>query len=137
MTILRWVLGLALAAFFIYMGQFKFYPGANPVFTKIAAESGISLFEPIVRMLTGVAEIVCGLLLILPRTRLLGALLGFCILLGAIGFHFSPWLGIDVPELGKMLFYMALGGMALNIIVLILEKNARATSVDKSYSDNE
>ena len=44
MTVLRWILVLALAAFFVFMGAQKF--GAeNVIFATIAERSGISLFE--------------------------------------------------------------------------------------------
>lgn len=65
-------------------------------------------------MLTGAAEVVTAILILVPRTRLLGALGGIGVLAGAIGFHLSPWLGISVPGMGHSLFFMALGLLALN-----------------------
>jgi uncharacterized membrane protein YphA (DoxX/SURF4 family) len=124
MTIVRWILVLVLAAFFIFMGAQKF--GAeNIIFATIAERSGISLFEPLVRMITGVAEIVTGLLLVVPKMRTNGARIGLLILLGAIGFHLSPWLGINVEGMGNSLFMMALGGLILTCTVLFLERLAQ------------
>ena len=62
-------------------------------------------------------------MLIIPKTRLLGALAGLGVLVGAIGFHISPWLGINVPGMGHSLFIMALAMLALTIwLILTLRK---------------
>ena len=55
--------GLLLAAFLIFMGLQKF-GAANPVFSHIAESSGLAFFEPQVRMLTGVLEILAAALLL-------------------------------------------------------------------------
>ena len=100
------VLSLLLAAGFIFFGVQKF--GAeNIVFETIAERSGFSFFEPYLRWFTGVSEIAVALLLLIPRTRFLGALGGAGLLVGAIGFHLSPWLGINVPTIGHFLFIAA------------------------------
>lgn len=115
------ILVLIVAGGFLFFGVQKF--GAeNIVFETIAENSGISLFEPVIRMLTGVAEISTALLILIPRTRLLGALAGLGVLAGAIGFHLSPWLGISVPGMGHSLFFMALGLTALTAILFVLLK---------------
>ena len=115
------ILVLIVAGGFLFFGAQKF--GAeNIIFATIAEKSGISLFEPVIRMLTGVAEISTALLILIPRTRLLGALAGLGVLAGAIGFHISPWLGISVPGMGHSLFFMALGLTALTAILFVLLK---------------
>jgi len=115
------ILALIVAGGFLFFGVQKF--GAeNIVFETIAENSGISLFEPVIRMLTGVAEITTALLILIPRTRLLGAFAGLGVLAGAIGFHISPWLGINVPGIGHGLFFVALGLTALTAILFILLK---------------
>jgi uncharacterized membrane protein YphA (DoxX/SURF4 family) len=119
--ILAGVLALAL----IFFGVQKF--GAeNFIFERLADRSGIGLFEPGVRILTGVLEVLAGLLLILPRFRPFGALLGTGIVGGAIFFHLTPWLGIYTPmEAGGeesiglfmtavILFALSLTNLALN-----------------------
>lgn len=115
------ILALVVAAGFLFFGAQKF-GSENIVFATIAERSGISLFEPLIRMLTGVAEIGTAILILIPRTRLLGALAGLGLLAGAIGFHLSPWLGIDVPEIGHGLFYTALGLTALTATLFVLLK---------------
>ncbi len=122
---LRWAMALLLAAFFVFMGLQKF--GAeNVIFATIAQKSGFGFFEPYVRMLTGVLEIVAALLLILPKTRAKGVLLSLGLLLGAIGFHLSPWLGISVEGMGNSLFTMAIGALVLTLAVFGLEKASQS-----------
>lgn len=114
---------VVLAAFLVMMGAQKF--GAeNVIFATIAERSGIALFEPTIRMATGAAEIAAALLLLLPKTRLLGALGAVGIIGGAIVFHLSPWLGINVAmapgaEPTPVLFMMALGSFALAVFTLV------------------
>jgi len=132
MTVVRWILVLALAAFFVFMGVQKF--GAeNVVFATIAKNSGISLFEPLVRMITGAAEILTALLLVIPKMRTNGARIALLILLGAIGFHLSPWLGISVEGTGHSLFMMAIGGFILTCTVLLLERLASKRTTERKH----
>lgn len=115
-----------LAAFLIMMGVQKF--GAeNIIFATIAERSGINLFEPTIRMLTGVAELVAAALLLLPKTRLLGALGSIAIIGGAIVFHLSPWLGVKVAmapgeEPTMMLFMMAIVSFILAGVVFMFTR---------------
>ena len=115
------ILALVVAAGFIFFGAQKF-GATNPIFSIIAERSGISLFEPQIRMLTGVAEIFTAILILIPRTRFLGALAGLGVLAGAIGFHLSPWLGINVPGIGHGLFITALVLTALTATLFVLLK---------------
>ncbi len=118
-------LGLLLAAFMIFMGLQKF-GDANPVFSHIAAESGLEFFEPQIRLLTGALEMLAAILLavgvILKRLEGLGALLSLAVIGGAILFHLSPWLGINAPvafaEGGGYVYSPMLFGMAVVFGVL-------------------
>lgn len=76
-------------------------------------------------MLTGVAELGTAILILVPRTRLFGALAGLCVLVGAIGFHLSPWLGINVPGIGHFLFFTAVTMFVLTAVLFLrLRKQA-------------
>lgn len=108
-------LSFVLAAGFVFFGVQKF--GAeNIVFETLAERSGLAMFEPVVRIFTGIAELVTALFLIIPKTRFTGALAGLGILAGAIGFHLSPWLGINVPTIGHFLFIAAVSMFVLSLI---------------------
>lgn len=119
---------LLLAAFLAMMGVQKF--GAeNIIFATIAERSGVDLFEPVIRMITGAGEVAAALLLLLPKTRRLGALGAIAIIGGAIIFHLSPWLGVSVAmapgeEPTPMLFIMALGSFLLAIVTFILARGS-------------
>ena len=112
----------------IFMGVQKF--GAeNIIFSTIAERSGITLFEPAVRMLTGVLEFFAAALLIFPRLSGIGALLSTALIGGAILFHLSPWLGIMVSlEPGTpatpQLFTMAVGSLVLTCVVLFMNRQS-------------
>lgn len=124
--ILRHILALILAAFLIFMGIQKFGE-TNAVFQYLAEQSGIGLFEPVVRTLTGIAELGAAALLVWPRTRAFGALAAVGVIGGAIVFHLTPWLGINAPvafdESGAyvrspMLFIMAVASFLFALGVL-------------------
>ena len=129
MNALRWILALLLAGLFFFMASFKFMPEitgeANPVFPLLAERTGLALVEPYFRWITGALEFITGLLLIAPRTRMMGASLGFIILLGALTAHFSPYLGIDIPGVGKFVFYMAIAMTVLTWLVLSMGVGSR------------
>ncbi len=113
---LNLILALVLAAGFIFFGVQKFGE-TNLIFSIIAERSGIELFEPLIRRLTGIAELVTALLLLIPATRKLGILAAIGVLVGAIGFHLSSWLGINVPGIGHGLFLTAVLMLVLSLFL--------------------
>jgi len=122
------ILPLAVAAGFLFFGVQKF-GATNPIFSVIADRSGISLFEPVIRILTGIAEVITAILILIPRTRLLGALGGVGVLAGAIGFHLSPWLGISVPGMGHGLFIVAVIMLVLTAALVVVLKKQNYTLI--------
>ncbi|WP_203293222.1 DoxX family protein [Maricaulis parjimensis] len=134
---MRWLhIGLTglLALFMVFMGAQKF-GGANPVFQYIAEQSGIGLFEPVIRMATGAAEILAAVLLVaglfVAAVRSCGGMLSAAIIGGAIVFHLSPWLGISAPVAfdaegnyvhSPMLFGMAVVFFLISLAVIWLTR---------------
>jgi hypothetical protein len=111
--VLSWTFGLTLALLLLFeVYQAFFWLDPSPVFGLIAARSGISLFEPGLRYVTGVLELAAAILLIIPRSRSWGARLAAVVVLGAIGFHLSPWLGIQIPDPEIVSRALALGHSA-------------------------
>lgn len=104
MSIARWILALVLGGFLILFGALKLLGQAH-IFQYIEASaaaaelplSGQGIFYPILHYLTGIAEIVAGVMVIIPATRALGAFFGVGVIGGAIVFHMSPYLGINTP----------------------------------------
>lgn len=78
--------------------------------------------------LVGIAELIACVLLIIPTTRLLGALLSIGIISGAIFFHLATPLGVNrvVDEAGNtdggILFFMAIGVWLASFILIMTQK---------------
>ena len=104
---------------------FKFSGAAESIyiFQTIEDWSGLGFFEPVMRILVGSGELIASILLLIPGTQVLGALLALGIISGAIFFHlFSP-LGVVVHNDGGLLFMMALGVFAAALYILYVRKN--------------
>ncbi len=95
MSMLNRLLSVALGLSLISAGIAKFTTGH--VFQYIEFKSGIDIFHPFVNNLTGIAEILAGAAVLYRPTRLVGAGGAAALMVGAIGFHLSPWLGTSVP----------------------------------------
>jgi len=63
--------------------------------------------EPYGRIGTGIAELIAGILLIIPKTRSFGGLMGVGIMTGALASHLL-FIGIESNKDGGLLFAMAL-----------------------------
>ena len=114
------ILPYILALGFVFFGVQKF-GATNPIFEIIAERSGIDLFEPLIRRLTGVAELLTAVLFVIPnhKVKALGAISAVGVLAGAIGFHLSPWLGINVPGIGHGLFITAVVMFILSVFYAV------------------
>ena len=77
--------------------------------------------EPWGRLGSGVAELACVLLLLLPRTAVYGALLSLAVISGALGSHLFV-LGIEVRGDGGLLFGLALAVFAASAAVVALRR---------------
>lgn len=79
----------------------------------------------------GITELIASVLILIPRTRLFGALLGLGVISGAIFFHlFTPLGVVRVVDAGGntdggALFVMACGVWICCLITLVLEWRAR------------
>ena len=135
-TGISWALTLFVCFVFIQSLFFKFSGSQETViiFNTIADwMQGIFLaplaesFRTYGGWTVGITELIASLLLLVPRTRLLGALIGFAVISGAIFFHLFTPLGVDrvVDEAGNtdngVLFYMACGVWLSCVILVGLE----------------
>lgn len=102
MNILSWVLRVVAAAIMLQTLYFKFTgaPESIYIFTKVG-------LEPFGRYASGIAELFASLLLLIPRTTWLGALIGLGVIAGAIMSHLTV-LGIVVQDDGGTLFILAI-----------------------------
>lgn len=108
------VLRLIVALILIQTLRFKFT--AHPDSVYIFKTVGL---EPNGRILTGIAELIAGILLLIPRTAWCGALMTLGIIGGAIFLHLTK-LGIEVNGDKGILFATALVTFSLSAIILYL-----------------
>lgn len=73
------------------------------------------------RIAIGILELIAAILLLIPRTIWLGALLTLGIITGAIYFHLTK-LGIEVHVDNGTLFYMAVLIFVLSLVILLLNR---------------
>jgi hypothetical protein len=89
-----WVLALFLTVMFLLIADqtlFPATPAKNVVFPLLAHNTGIPLWEPTGRMAVGLADVLAALLVFVPFTRRIGAILAVLICAGATG-AFLMWL---------------------------------------------
>jgi uncharacterized membrane protein YphA (DoxX/SURF4 family) len=100
-SILVWALRLLAAIIMLQTLFFKFTaaPESVYIFTKLG-------MEPWGRIGIGSMELVAAVLIIIPRTTGIGALLAVGLMAGAIFFHLTK-LGIEVQGDGGQLFILA------------------------------
>ena len=111
-----WLCQLVAAAILFQTLLFKFT--AAPESVHIFATLGL---EPWGRIGSGVAELIAGVLLLVPGTAALGALLSLGVITGAIAAHLTR-LGIVVLDDGGLLFVLALIVFACSALVLWMRR---------------
>jgi uncharacterized membrane protein YphA (DoxX/SURF4 family) len=102
MKALAWIIRLVAAVILLQTLYFKFSAAAESVY--IFSKLGI---EPYGRIGSGIAELIAAILILIPRTTLIGALIGLGVITGAIFSHLFV-LGIEVQNDGGELFILAI-----------------------------
>lgn len=111
--------GAAIVAALILLQTLYFKFGAHPDSVYIFSQLG---GEPYSRLGSGVLELLTGLLLVVPKTRLYGAILGLGIMMGALGAHLFV-LGININHDGGTLFLLALITFVCCALIIFLKKD--------------
>jgi hypothetical protein len=116
-TLLSWALRLTSAAILLQTLFFKFTGSAESVyiFTRVGA-------EPWGRLGSGVVELIAAILLLVPSTTALGALLALGLMAGAIASHLTV-LGVEVMGDGGLLFGLAIIVFLASLVVLSLHRS--------------
>ncbi len=116
LTIVSWVLRIVVALIFLQTLYFKFTgaPESVYIFKTVGA-------EPWGRIGSGVVELIATVLLLLPRTISIGALLSLGIISGAIFSHLTK-LGIVVQNDGGLLFVLAMIVFVCSGIILLIHR---------------
>jgi uncharacterized membrane protein YphA (DoxX/SURF4 family) len=112
--IISLVLRLIAAVIMVQTLYFKFtgQPESIEIFTKVG-------MEPWGRIGTGVAELVASVLLLIPATVAVGALMGVGLMAGAVATHFFI-LGIEVQGDGGQLFIYACTVLVSCVVLLVM-----------------
>jgi len=97
-----WIVKLTAVVILLQTLYFKFSGAEESVY--IFSTLGI---EPYGRIGSGVVELIASVLILIPKTTLIGALLGLGTMLGAIFSHLFI-LGIEVKNDGGELFILAI-----------------------------
>ncbi|MEO0046222.1 MAG: hypothetical protein RL705_1413 [Bacteroidota bacterium] len=115
--IILWIIKLTAVIILLQTLYFKFTGAEESVY--IFQTLGI---EPFGRIGSGVVELIASILILIPRTTLLGALLGLGTMLGAIFSHIFV-LGIEVKNDGGTLFVLAVITLISCLLLVYTERN--------------
>lgn len=97
---IEWIFSLIPAFLLLQTLYYKFSGSEESVYIFTAVG-----MEPWGRYLTGIAELVAGVLLLVPLLRVYGAIIAIMVISGAIFFHLTI-LGIEVMgDSGRLFFY--------------------------------
>jgi uncharacterized membrane protein YphA (DoxX/SURF4 family) len=109
-------LKVIVAAIFLQTLYFKFTGAAESIY--IFETVGM---EPWGRIGSGIVELIASILILIPATAWIGALLGLGVICGAIFFHLTK-LGIEVQGDGGFLFMLACIVFVSSLIILWKER---------------
>jgi uncharacterized membrane protein YphA (DoxX/SURF4 family) len=116
-NILTWIIKLTAVVILLQTLFFKFTGAEESVY--IFQTLGI---EPFGRIGSGIVELIASVLILIPRTTLLGALLALGTMVGAIVSHLFV-LGIEVKNDGGLLFILASVTFACSLYLILMNKN--------------
>lgn len=141
LNITSWIMQGITAIVFLGMGALPKLTGQympEQIFEKVGM-GAVGMYG------TGVAELLAGVLILLPRTNWIGAALGAMVMLGAIGSHLFTGLGISPTfinpnsgetESGAMLFPFALLLLGLCLGVFALRRLHPAATTAPAGDDD-
>jgi uncharacterized membrane protein YphA (DoxX/SURF4 family) len=116
-NILTWIIKLTAVVILLQTLFFKFTGAEESIY--IFQTLGI---EPFGRISSGIVELLASILILIPRTTLLGALLAIGTMAGAIVSHLFV-LGIEVKNDGGTLFALALITFWCCLYLIFINKN--------------
>lgn len=116
-VIFIWIIKLTAVIILVQTLFFKFTGAEESVY--IFQTLGI---EPYGRIGSGVVELVASILILIPRTTLLGAILGLGTMTGALISHIFI-LGIEVKDDGGTLFALAIITFICCLVIVYHQKN--------------
>ncbi len=120
LRVLTWPAALFIAAILLWYEKYKLtgHPGSTFLFTVLTNWLGFHGHEKFMRIAVGSAEIITSILVVIPATRLLGALGAVALMSGAVFFHLVSPLGIDPYHDGAGLFTEACEALAAALFIV-------------------
>ncbi len=116
-NIISWILRLIVAIILLQTLYFKFT--AHPDSVHIFSALGV---EPYGRIGLGIIELITVILILLPKTKIIGMINSLGIIMGAIASHILV-LGVNVSNDGGGLFTLAIIVLIASSVYLIIYKN--------------
>jgi putative oxidoreductase len=115
-SLVSWILQIVVAGILLQTLFFKFTGAAESVyvFSTLGA-------EPWGRIGSGVVELMASILLLVPATTTIGAMLALAVITGAILSHLAI-LGIDIQGDGGLLFGLAVVVFMASGLILLLRR---------------
>lgn len=123
--IVSWIGAIVAALIMLQTLYFKFT--ASPESVYIFTTLGL---EPQGRIVIGIAELIASILILIPKSRIFGAIMGIGIMMGALSAHLTK-LGIKVQNDGGYLFILALLVLISCLVCLFVERE-KVSSILKS-----
>jgi hypothetical protein len=122
-SVFSWLLQITVAVILLQTLFFKFTGAEESVyiFSTVGRFAGVTGMEPWGRIGSGLIELVAAILLLIPATVSLGAVLTMGMMGGAITSHLVI-LGIEVKGDGGLLFALAITAFVGSAIILILRR---------------
>lgn len=116
-TIFTWILRLIAAFIMLQTLYFKFT--AQPESVQLFTTLGM---EPWGRIGTGVGELIASILILIPRTTLMGAIMGLGLMSGAIFFHLTK-LGVYFGGDAVLFGYAVTVFVCCALLIIMYRKN--------------
>lgn len=125
---ISWLFQLLAALILLQTLYFKFTgaPESVHIFETVG-------MEPWGRYISGVLELIAGILLLFPGLSWLGALLALVVISGALFFHITT-LGVEVMGDGGALFYLAATVFVSCLAVLWIRRGELLETIKKWVS---
>lgn len=118
MKMLSWILSLIVAGILLQTLFYKFTGAAESVY--IFEQTGLGDFG---RIGSGIVELIASVLILIPATRPVGAILALGVVTGAIIFHLTK-LGVEVQGDGGLLFYLAMIVWVCSAVLIVMHRKA-------------
>jgi hypothetical protein len=121
-SIVSWILQLTVAVILLQTLFFKFTAAEESVYIFSTVGQYVPGAEPWGRVGSGVIELIAALLLVVPATVSVGALITMGVMASAIATHLTI-LGIEVKGDGGLLFGLALTAFVGSLVVLVIRRS--------------